>query len=547
MSDLHPAEAPERSAPTRPPSALYALTTCVFTYLFVTHAWMVDDAYITLRTVDHFVNGRGLVWNVGERVQAYTHPLWMFLMSIPYAVTRESFYTIILLSFAVCLATLASVRHAFTRAAMPDWSAALVVTLLVSSKAIMDWSSSGLENPLTNLFLALFYGEFLFMSEMRDAPRNTRLFVLAGLSFVNRQDTLLLMLPACAYLLYAHRRDWRRTLRRPVLLGALPAVAWVMFAVVYYGSPYPNTLFAKFRGVGLTSKEVFGAGFLYSYKTLTADPITFIVMALAVVLAVREGTRRERVAAAGIVVYYLYVTFVGAATTHMMGRYFSGPMMLAALVCASRLRAPREAGALVGLAVILAVVTPASTLKVGTPAYQLGGPGDWDVLDLRQMTFNEGGASLSSFHIPRRLPHHSWYEAGRAFRLSPERVHVGGLANGRAMGYCGFAAGPDKHIIDVLGLTDPLVARLPREPGRDWNPGHVERVLPEGYVESVRLGQNRIVDPSLHEFYDAVRLISRGPLWSAARWSAIWRLNTGGYNALVRDYMRRRAVASPAR
>ncbi len=43
---------------------------------------MSDDAYITLRTVDNFINGYGLTWNISERVQAYTHPLWMFLLSI---------------------------------------------------------------------------------------------------------------------------------------------------------------------------------------------------------------------------------------------------------------------------------------------------------------------------------------------------------------------------------------------------------------------------------------------------------------------------------
>jgi hypothetical protein len=42
---------------------------------------MSDDAYITLRTVDNWVNGRGLVWNTAERVQTYTHPLWMLLLS----------------------------------------------------------------------------------------------------------------------------------------------------------------------------------------------------------------------------------------------------------------------------------------------------------------------------------------------------------------------------------------------------------------------------------------------------------------------------------
>src|SRR5690242_16188482 len=56
-------------------------------------AWVSDDAYITFRTVDNFIHGYGLTWNTAERVQAYTNPLWMLLVSIGSLVTREVFYT----------------------------------------------------------------------------------------------------------------------------------------------------------------------------------------------------------------------------------------------------------------------------------------------------------------------------------------------------------------------------------------------------------------------------------------------------------------------
>jgi arabinofuranosyltransferase len=58
-------------------------------------AWMSDDAYITMRTVDNFVNGFGLRWNVVERVQAFTHPAWLMLITPFYAVTREAFLPVL--------------------------------------------------------------------------------------------------------------------------------------------------------------------------------------------------------------------------------------------------------------------------------------------------------------------------------------------------------------------------------------------------------------------------------------------------------------------
>jgi hypothetical protein len=40
-------------------------------YVLVVNAWVVDDAYITFRTIDNFLNGYGLRWNVAERVQSH--------------------------------------------------------------------------------------------------------------------------------------------------------------------------------------------------------------------------------------------------------------------------------------------------------------------------------------------------------------------------------------------------------------------------------------------------------------------------------------------
>ena len=50
-------------------------------------AWLSDDAYITFRTADNFIHGYGLVWNTAERVQTYTHPLWLALLTPAFALT----------------------------------------------------------------------------------------------------------------------------------------------------------------------------------------------------------------------------------------------------------------------------------------------------------------------------------------------------------------------------------------------------------------------------------------------------------------------------
>lgn len=135
------------------PIAVSLLTVFLLVVLIRT-AWLSDDAYITLRTVDNFVNGRGLTWNPGVRVQAYTHPLWMFALSILYFVTREAYYTTIVLGMSLSLFTLLlfTFRLAVTLRAVLFGGVALIL-----SSSYITYSTSGLENPLTNLLLVVFF------------------------------------------------------------------------------------------------------------------------------------------------------------------------------------------------------------------------------------------------------------------------------------------------------------------------------------------------------------------------------------------------------
>src|SRR5262245_8845284 len=106
-----------------------------------------------MRTDDNFCNGYVLRWNVDERVQLFTHPLWLFVASPFYALTREAYFTLLALSFGV---SIAAVWIYAERIALSRSTAAAGVLVLIFSKAFMDYSTSGLENPLTHVLVALF-------------------------------------------------------------------------------------------------------------------------------------------------------------------------------------------------------------------------------------------------------------------------------------------------------------------------------------------------------------------------------------------------------
>ena len=94
------------------------------------------------------------MFNPGERVQAYTHPLWMLVMSAAHAVTRDFFFTaqvgVVRLRRSRPLLRIA---RAHRRRRRPR----RVFVWVLSSKAFMDYASSGLEYPLSYCLLAFFY------------------------------------------------------------------------------------------------------------------------------------------------------------------------------------------------------------------------------------------------------------------------------------------------------------------------------------------------------------------------------------------------------
>ncbi|PSR06426.1 MAG: hypothetical protein BRD49_00555, partial [Bacteroidetes bacterium SW_10_40_5] len=57
-----------------------------FIFLFLLRAfvpnYISDDAYITLSTVKHFLDGHGFTFNPGEYVYVITNPLWAFGIAI---------------------------------------------------------------------------------------------------------------------------------------------------------------------------------------------------------------------------------------------------------------------------------------------------------------------------------------------------------------------------------------------------------------------------------------------------------------------------------
>ncbi len=505
--------------------------TVVFAVVLLRTAWVSDDAYITLRTVDNLVNGYGLTWNPAERAQAYTHPLWLLLITPAYAVTRESYLTTTVLSILFSLLAFALVGG---RIAREWWGSLIGMTILLLSKSFIDYSTSGLENPATHLILALFLIIYLGTASTHSRCRLSLCALLVALAGLNRLDALLLLTPA---LIFEVARSPAIRKRVPILVvGFLPLIAWELFSTFYYGSPLPNTAYAKLN-TGVPTKDLVEQGSLYYLDALERDPLTMAVIAAGIAIALAKGSARHRCLATGILLYLIYILMIGG--DFMSGRFFSAPLLVATVLLMEALltETPSTKSIILGLTIIMGFASATPTFTRDSTCARTG-PRFNGIEDERCFYYEGAGLLRLVRNVPR--PPHEWAELGRALRQEGAGVEIGS-----AIGYLGFFAGPRVHIVDMMGLADPLLARLPTSDLENWRIGHFRRDIPDGYIESIRTEENRIADADLALFYDRIHLITAGDLLDPERLRAIWELNTGQYAQWIRSYLERAAHVSP--
>jgi len=480
----------------------------VVALLVLRFGWMSDDAYISFRTVWNLVHGYGLTWNTDERVQAFTHPLWLFVIAAAHALTHEMYLTAMAVSVLCSLLAV----HVVLRHLCSGNAAALgFVALLLCAQAVLDFTTSGLENPLSFLLVAVFCTQWL------THPAGHRplfgLMLTGGLLALNRLDLVLLVGPALAIEL------WQQRSMRSIGIAALallPLIVWELFSLLFYGVPFPNTYYAKLN-TGIPKAEYLAQGAVYLLDVAIRDPGAMLLLVLAVLAPFVFGSPRARLPLViGLVAYIAYV--VNAGGDFMQGRFVSVPAFLAAILLAADCDRPRRAGHdrtwLAVVAVALISATRLIPLEASDPPIRANG-----VANERHYYVAETGLIYHQRY--RQVPfNHPWGKTGERMRQTPSQPVV--VFN--AIGFAGFAAGPNVHIVDQHALSDAFLARQPST--RPWRIGHFVRELPAGYLASVADGRNRLVDPAQRALFDDLQKVIRGPLLAPGRLAAIWRLNT---------------------
>jgi hypothetical protein len=249
--------------------------------------WYGDDIFITLRYAENFLRGHGLVYNVGERVDGFTHFLWLAVLIACGRAGADllgASLTLGVLSFVGVLGLFALVSY---RTAPRSALLVLPITslALLANLDCRIWATSGLETAFLTLLLSLAFVA-AFFSGIRRGVRVLLAGTFLTLAALTRPDALLfwgtgfLFLAARLVLGYAPRKRAFRDLVLFVLPLCLLAVPYQVWRTAYYGDVFPNTYYAKSGGMSYYSQ-----GFYFLWLYFRGHPTSLLFLAAVPLLA----------------------------------------------------------------------------------------------------------------------------------------------------------------------------------------------------------------------------------------------------------------------
>lgn len=590
--------------------ALYVLVGLLSVALFLKNAWAAEDAFIILRSVEQFLAGHGFRWNPHERVQVFTSPLWYLLIIASTVFCKTLYLNLMGLSLALHLALLTTTAFllknikqwllfvfllTFSQAFFDFTASGLeypLIYFLLATFVLLYLRNQHLQDKYwltltAGLLLITRHDTLLLIAPMlvhlawqfhQRLPLRQKMFALTLLAAPLTLWTLFSLLyygmplPNTAYgkLNIDGVSRWDRLERGWIYLSKSlqldPITPVLIVLATVRGFCTRNTIqCAVSAGLVLATAYIFWVGGDYMLGRFYAP--LYLVAALLFVqqLWFTQAGRTQKLSlpvriAIGLCLAYMAFYMV-LLNLQRVGDLFTAQQwatpstdtffifivifgfLLFVLGVMPQIRAQKMSRAL--LVGLLLLSSQQFDSPWQTNYKNWGKNSDFD------MWWNLNSVSRERYFIyhwtslyawlhrdPQKLfPDHPWCYEGAA----QPPVAVIGLD-----GIIGYCMGIDKIAIDIKALTDPLLARMPKNPDGIWSSGGVNRVLPAGYLDSVASSENRIVDPDLARYYEKLKILtSAEPLFSRDRLATIIAFQFGAYDHWLEAY-RARSLCSPS-
>jgi len=437
-------------------------------YQFLNYDVLQDDAFISIRYAKNFLDGHGLVFNPGERVEGYTNFLWIMLLIICAKLGFPLIQTARFLGLAFSVGSVILVAFAAYRDAPErDWQKILACPMLLAATGALGyWGGSGLE---TGFFAFLAAGAALYY--LSNPALSLAFTVLAALT--RPEGALLAFLIGMAAAIL-RQKSWKFTLSFWAACAVL-MLPYAVFKWLYFGSLLPNPFHAK-TGWG---HEYLQSGFEYSGLFLKHYGLYGLGVLLPI-LFWKRLTGLSRFSFLVFLGYALYVVAVGGDVLPAH-RFFVPVLGLSYLPFVDAL------SLLIKMSTLKSFAFGTSVLWVGFVFY-------WFPRSYLHTT-----ASLQNESVHKMITNAHLFVTDK----NAKSFAVSSLG---AISYYLM----DRKFIDMLGLTEPVVAKNPETieglvstwKERRYNAGYVLSQKPDVILFSTGVKPSGLAERALFLYPD---------------------------------------------
>ena len=443
-------------------------------FLILWKAWISEDAFITLRHVDNFIKGYGPVFNITERVEGFTHPLWFAILAffrwIGLSPKGAAIVPALMASFAALYFLFFKIRIRDETGTTSFLNPAAAI--LIGTSAFIDFGTSGLETALSYLLLVL-YAKFIIENRWLQQPMLTGL--IASFLTLNRPDFGIFLV--LLFVLYLHEiatkkmpmKHFVRFLVFPVLLVG----GYQIFRMGYYASLLPNPFYTK-SGSGAYWSQ--GLKYLWDLFQGSLVPVILFLAILMFFLKRNQGNLKNRLLVLFSGMLHGFFVIRGGGD-FMHGRFLLPAFLLITLSQAGLFdrHLDKKTALKIGY-IAVCLIFFFSSLSV-IPIQKRGQPIHLNITEERYFYYKDKIIPLKHLFTDTMIL--MWKTIGINYRDLARKAELNIRIAYKNVGFTGFYAGPRVYVLDKLGLTDPVVSRMALTMRK--RPGH-EKNAPLGYL-----------------------------------------------------------------
>lgn len=287
---------------------------------------LFDDEMISMRYAKNLSEGNGLVWNIGERVEGFSNPLWTFYMVFwhLFKIPSNLISLFIQLTNVVFLILNLFYVKKIAQIIFKKNTLAVFISVIMTASyfSINNWAILGTET--TPLMLISTTSIYLSIISIKSKKFSTLPYLIAGIGTLIRLDffAFYLVLVIFNFILNKRHRLLISIFSFSFSFMGILMLLNFLPRIIYYGEFLPNTYYLKMTGFPILPRLVRGAYTLLNF--LISSGMIFFIPSIYIL----KRNKYLTILPIFLVMQFLYSVYVGGD----VWEYFGGANRYIAII-----------------------------------------------------------------------------------------------------------------------------------------------------------------------------------------------------------------------